>query len=189
MLQQNDSIANPCIIQFLTSEECDQLVELLKDECWESALVGDSNSDSDIRRNFSLRTQGASWWSKNLAPVVTEALAEINSKFWNFNVTGPLEANVLRYVEGGHYNTWHSDVGSGLCSNRKISFSIQLTDPESYVGGDLIFDSGKESSDRSNLRNQGTMIIFPSFLSHKVVPVVSGERYCIVGWLKGPPFV
>ena len=188
MLQQNDNIANPSVITLLEPDECNSLVLFLENENWESTLVGAGVSNSMIRRNFSLRVTDANWWVKNLAPVVVEALTEVNRTYWGFDVTGQVEATVLRYREGDHYNTWHSDVGVGACSNRKISFSIQLSEPESYVGGDLVFDTSREKDHREVLRGQGRMVVFPSFLSHKVIPVSSGVRYCIVGWLKGPPF-
>jgi predicted 2-oxoglutarate/Fe(II)-dependent dioxygenase YbiX len=33
------------------------------------------------------------------------------------------------------------------------------------------------------------MIIFPSYLVHKVMPVTSGTRYALVGWAHGNTFI
>ena len=35
----------------------------------------------------------------------------------------------------------------------------------------------------------GYMIVFPSFLAHKVEPVTEGERISLAMWFWGPPFV
>ena len=91
---------------------------------------------------------------------------------------------VLRYEAGtnDHFRP-HIDVGS-TNSTRKLSFVVQLTDPNTYQGGDLVFsDLG-----RSAPREQGTLIVFPSFLKHVVSPVVSGTRHALVSWLHGPTF-
>ncbi len=34
----------------------------------------------------------------------------------------------------------------------------------------------------------GDLIIFPSFIDHKVSPVTKGVRYSVVAWFGGPPF-
>ena len=36
---------------------------------------------------------------------------------------------------------------------------------------------------------KGAMILFPSFLLHKVSPVTKGTRNSLVGWVRGPNFV
>ena len=72
---------------------------------------------------------------------------------------------------------------------RKISVSIVLNDD--YEGGSLFF---RYLDDKSNIKDvevkprAGDMIIFPSFIDHKVSPVTKGIRYSIVAWFGGPPF-
>jgi len=39
------------------------------------------------------------------------------------------------------------------------------------------------------IRKQGTVIVFPSFLKHRVTEVTRGKRYSLVQWLNGPDFV
>jgi PKHD-type hydroxylase len=76
--------------------------------------------------------------------------------------------------------------------NRKISVTINLTEKTSYKGGDLRFDMGAHSAKRyvtlKQAREQGSIIIFPSFLYHQVTPVTQGTRYSLVLWTLGPPF-
>ena len=68
---------------------------------------------------------------------------------------------------------------------RKISFSLQLSDPDDYEGGNIQF------IDESNQkyiapRQKGSLIIFDSRTKHRVCKVRSGVRKSIVGWVVGP---
>jgi hypothetical protein len=75
---------------------------------------------------------------------------------------------------------------------RKISMTLNLTDPNAYEGGDLMFNFGASSECEpftcKEARNQGTIIVFPSFVNHCVSPVKKGMRYSLVLWTLGPPF-
>ena len=76
---------------------------------------------------------------------------------------------------------------------RKISMTVNLNDPKDYEGGNLKFDLGPHSkSERfkvfDDMRTQGSVIIFPSFMYHCVTPVTSGTRYSLVLWLLGKPW-
>jgi PKHD-type hydroxylase len=65
-------------------------------------------------------------------------------------------------------------------NKRILSVSVQLSDPLNYQGGELIFDSIKPIE-----KAQGTVIVFPSNLYHKVTPITKGIRYSLVQWFKG----
>ena len=77
---------------------------------------------------------------------------------------------------------------------RKLSLTLNLTDPNEYEGGDLLFDFGsKDEGGQTNeeikiARKQGTLIIFPSFIKHCISPVTKGTRYSLVNWTLGRPF-
>jgi tetratricopeptide (TPR) repeat protein/predicted 2-oxoglutarate/Fe(II)-dependent dioxygenase YbiX len=112
-----------------------------------------------------------------------ENILALNERYWHFDL------NVLsddiqygEYAESGHY-TWHMDLGGGNLSTRKLSFSVQLSHPDEYDGGEL------ELKDSANTivapRDQGTLIVFPSFLMHRVAPVSRGLRRSLVGWASG----
>ena len=121
--------------------------------------------------------------------IMADKIIRANSEIWRLDVDGFNMAldppNILRYKadENGHYD-WHLDYGAAF-SNRKISFSIQLSDSSEYEGGNLEimgvpFDA--------KTRERGTIIMFPSYVRHRVTPVTKGTRYCIVGWVHGPHF-
>ena len=68
---------------------------------------------------------------------------------------------------------------------RKLSFSLQLSDPDDYEGGNfqLIDESGKLYVAP---RKRGTIILFDSRTQHRVLKVKKGRRKSIVGWVVGP---
>lgn len=76
---------------------------------------------------------------------------------------------------------------------RKISLTCNLNVPGDYEGGNLMFDFGPNNEgDRfhecTEIRPQGSIIVFPSFLDHCVTPVTTGKRYSLVLWVLGYPF-
>jgi PKHD-type hydroxylase len=63
--------------------------------------------------------------------------------------------------------------------------SIQLTDGSKYEGGDLRFQT---ATDEPAPRGVGSLVVFPSYLVHRVDPVTKGARLSLVSWIAGPPF-
>ena len=87
---------------------------------------------------------------------------------------------------GGKYGK-HVDRGYDT-PVRKLSVSIQLTDPKKYKGGELkLYNQEDENSSVMN-KNQGSLIVFPSYVLHEVMPVTKGERNSLVTWVTGPQF-
>jgi len=115
------------------------------------------------------------------------ALKHINQGF-RFDLTGfGTGCQIARYSSEvqGHYD-WHIDLGTGRFSRRKISLSVQLSAADAYEGGNLEFHLS--GLDRVKMRQQGTLIAFPSFLEHRVTAVTRGERFSLVAWADGPPY-
>ena len=77
---------------------------------------------------------------------------------------------------------------------RKISMTVNLSDPNKYEGGNLKLDLGPDFKDDErykvfdDIRPQGSVIFFPSFTNHCVTPVTSGTRYSLVLWCLGKPW-
>ena len=95
---------------------------------------------------------------------------------------------------GAHYG-WHQDGLDGAVASRKLSVVVQLSDPESYRGGELEFLGTAEERDPGRRREfhrrstaLGTAVVFPSFEFHRVRPLRSGVRRSLVAWVGGPPF-
>jgi len=76
---------------------------------------------------------------------------------------------------------------------RKISMTVQLNDPSEYDGGNLKFDfghhtEGNQFHECDEIKEQGSIIIFPGFVDHCVTPLTRGTRYSLVLWTLGDPW-
>ena len=88
--------------------------------------------------------------------------------------------------QAGHYN-WHTDTRSGSIGKcRKISTVVQLSDAKEYEGGDFL--TWDHKGEIYHGKGKGSIIIFPSFNLHKVLPITSGIRESLVVWCHGPLF-
>ena len=119
---------------------------------------------------------------------LSEMVLQINAQFYRYDLYGLNEAfqyTVYEGAEGGYYG-WHVDMGEKRYEPRKISLSLQLSDPSDYEGGDLVLEAGDASHQAE--KSRGTLIAFPSYVLHRVVPVTSGVRKSLVIWVAGPEF-
>ena len=111
---------------------------------------------------------------------------QTNRKYWKYDLSDDFEFQLIKYDIGGHYH-WHCDYGLTLKKgiDRKLSITIQLTEPSEYDGGmlQLINYSNRNILVPGHL---GTVIVFDSKLPHKVLPVTRGKRISLVGWASGP---
>ena len=80
----------------------------------------------------------------------------------------------------------HQDTFWSNPRHRKLTAVIQLTDNEYYGGCDLTLHDCDMYPDAKAIRNQGTIIFFPSWLYHSVSPILWGNRYSAVAWFEGP---
>lgn len=172
-------------LSYFSPPECDAIVALGKNLLLQPATV---NAGRDIDER--MRKSQVSWigydqseytwiWDK-LASLVTMA----NTKNFHFSLVGFLEKlQFTEYAtEGSHYE-WHMDYGAGAFSKRKLSLTIQLSDPESYEGGNLELFYKLQPVAAQRVR--GTAILFPSYTMHRVSPITRGERYSLVLWASG----
>ena len=108
-----------------------------------------------------------------------------NEASFGVDVTNQADMQFTSYeaAEGGHYD-WHHDVhwSAQEGQDRKISMTIQLTDSQDYEGGAFEFEEVKTTAD---FRGKGTVLLFPSYLRHKVHPVTAGTRQSLVAWFFG----
>ena len=87
-------------------------------------------------------------------------------------------------IDGAFYAKHQDVVRHNMSSEfrtRALSFSLQLTDPKEYEGGDLVIDNVEADSVAS--KKKGSMTFFLSDMGHEVKPVTSGIRKSLVGWV------
>lgn len=117
---------------------------------------------------------------------ITDVVMSLNNNFFKFDLFGLTEGlQFTKYsVPGGKYGK-HVDSAPNT-PVRKLSFSLQLSDPEDYKGGELEL----HFSDTPDVmkKEQGTAILFPSYTLHEVKKVTEGTRYSLVAWVTGKPF-
>ena len=177
-----------------SGEECDRIVASAKEEAWQQGGVG-GHGEADgavVTAARSCLEQRLPFDARTGHPLSTLAytIANINSETWRFDLSGFVSDDMpylMRYSgTNKDHNDWHTDMGRGYTASRKLSFSLQLSAPEDYEGGDLEFLN--MPFDRAELRRKGALVVFPPYWSHKVHPVVAGTRHVVVGWVHGPSF-
>ena len=118
--------------------------------------------------------------SKWLYEFIADRAGRYNKYDFDFNLSGIYEElQLIEYDEGDYYD-YHMDMGDKATAYRKLSVIIQLSDPDTYEGGDVVFNHGKEDT---LPRDQGMFCVFPSYVLHKVTPVTKGKRYSLVSWI------
>ena len=149
------------------------------------------------------------WIYKEIHPYIHEANRLAG---WNFDWDWSETCQFTKYGVGQYYG-WHCDswevpykrdklengtypVDHGKI--RKLSVTISLNDPDEYDGGNLEFDFRNQIDWERNrkakikecveIRPRGSIIVFPSFVWHRVNPVTRGTRYSLVIWNLGYPF-
>ena len=153
-----------------------------------NAQVGGNRNDGvdkNIRRSqvsWLSNTPDTEWVFTKLADIVSK----LNAQHFRFDLTGfgePLQLTNYDQSENGMYG-WHQDYGGAI--SRKLSMTLQLTDPSEYEGGNLqILTAGEPINVR---KQRGLVAIFPSYELHQVTPVTQGSRQSLVAWVSGPAF-
>ena len=195
---------------------CDDIIEYGKSQQEQIALTGNYDpekvSEDDInQRNSDVCWIGEPWLYEILNPFIHTAN---ESAGWNFQWEWNEVAQFTHYKKGQFYN-WHFDDWGGAYKDkdkdpdsnlstdnknytgkiRKLSSIIQLTDPKKYSGGELEFcfpdakpDNKKRTRICEEFKPRGSIIIFPSFLYHRIKKVTRGERNSLVCWSLGKPW-
>ena len=86
-----------------------------------------------------------------------------------------------RYEIGMQYGS-HVDDALMQGMRTDVSFTLFLSDPESYDGGELVIESA--SGEDAVKLAAGSLVAYPSTTLHHVSPVTRGERLAVVGWAR-----
>ena len=170
-----------------TPDECQAIIDLSKVLYPEAGSVGGGEEGvvSNIRvvdlYNVPMN-EDTRWVFDRLARLASLA----NNEYYNFEIMGIThELQLLHYKteeNPGHYD-WHMDIGSHQASTRKISMSVQLSDPSTYTGGELLLNNSGQFV--VGTKERGAVTCFPSYFLHKVNPMAEGERWALVIWVHG----
>lgn len=172
-----------------TSAEIDQIHDIAAEYKLDTAKVGSGDQELE---NTSIRDSNIAFLrssdeaNKWIFERITGAIVNINRQFWNFDLRRIETLQYSEYGVGQFYRP-HIDMMYQAPNNaiRKLSFTIQLTDPKEYEGGDVLIKTGTDSPIH---KDPGTINFFPSYVLHEVTPVTKGTRHALVGWITGPAF-
>lgn len=177
-----------------TSEECDKIITqiLEKEDSYNAMISVKGETPSAYAVDENVRKGKVSWVNAQdpenywIFQRLTDAVNHINQQFWKFDLDYIESLQFTQYLEKGDCYHTHGDALYQSIHYRKLSFSVQLSDPESYEGGDLEFFDGTKY--HASKRTKGSFIAFPSYNLHRVTPIETGKRYSLVGWVCGPNF-
>jgi predicted 2-oxoglutarate/Fe(II)-dependent dioxygenase YbiX len=175
--------------ELLDGDTCDQVIAAVENAGrWTSA--GIYRGDAPAVDRAAVDRDERSVWSTAVPaelPVVASlvrALVEVNDRAFRYRLSGIPSwdlPSVLRYdaATADHFRE-HTDAGQ-FAPTRLLTFTVQLSDPADYDGGDLVVASLHDIAPR----DRGVLVTFASTHLHHVTPILRGTRYAIVGWVHG----
>ena len=166
----------------LSSEDIGRITAMALGQPMERATIFSSAESMQGIRSCTVRWLEDEWLQSLLWSYVQQA----NNSGFHVAVDPRAEMQFIEYTaeQGAHYG-WHHDVHWNGQSDfdRKLSVTVQLSGAEDYEGGDFEFDEVKTNAD---FRSKGTVLVFPSYLRHRIHPITSGTRHALVAWFFGP---
>jgi len=210
----------PSALSLSEVEEIESIAEQLE---WRPGMTGvsdDEDGDDDSLINHSIRSSKVKWIERlpdklesKIADLMTQCL---DDTMWGWTIDDHQAYQYTVYEAKpdspkGDFYTWHTDHGHDMIDSngkiRKLSFTLQLSDPDDYEGGLFQWIEPAAAFDRMtlnqktiniedsirtipfSLKEKGSILFFPSFTHHQVTPVTRGVRKSLVGWCIGDPYV
>lgn len=174
-----------CFIKAIPEKICDEIVKYGNSQVLQKGLIGPEGKVSD---NANIRKSDIcflddKWIYDEVLPYIHTANKNAG---WNFNWDWSESMQFTKYrsdtEDGDQFYGWHSDdlpepFGDQSHPNykgkvRKLSATINLTDPSEYTGGDFEIDLRNNEHGRNvitldRIKPKGTMVVFPSFVPHR----------------------
>ena len=154
-----------------------------------NAMIGGDLTDPGVD-DANTRVTTVSWVPATddnawLYRMLTDITMQANDKWFGFDLQHIESLQYSVYNEGGFYDKHidHFYQGPGQMP-RKLSFTLQLTDPSEYEGGQTMIHNAKEPWPIP--QEKGVLTFFPSYTLHEVLPITKGTRKALVGWVHGP---
>lgn len=195
----------------LSPKFCDDVIKYGKSNTEQIAKTGDFENKKNLnkkelkelkkKRNSNIVWMSDQWIYKEILPYVNAANKNAG---WNFDLNFSETCQFTKYSKNQYYD-WHSDefnMPYNIPGDknyhgkiRKLSVTCSLSDPKDYKGGELEFNfNNPEKTKKINIRKcteilpRGSIVVFPSFVWHRVKPIKQGTRYSLVIWNLGYPY-
>ena len=201
--------------EVLTPKFCDDVIKYGNSKNKKTALVGGFERDieknpltkKELKNLQKIRKSEVIWMNdawiyREIMPYVRKANQMAG---WNFQFDMSESCQFTNYGPGQFYG-WHCDSNPHPYKRddennpengkiRKLSVTCSLTDPSKYKGGELEFNFNiPDKRKKDNIKKcieilpRGSIVVFPSFVWHRVCPVTKGTRNSLVIWNIGWPF-
>jgi PKHD-type hydroxylase len=198
----------------LSPKTCDKIIKLGNKHKAKLAITGNLGRTRNInkdplnkkeiidlkkKRDSNVSWLNDRWLYDEIHPYIHEANKNAGWNFeWNFSEACQFTQYKLNQHYGWHCDSWvdpynqpdnldfHNKV-------RKLSVTCSLSDPKDYKGGELEFQFRNQDDPTATRKcveilPRGSIVVFPSFVWHRVKPVTKGTRYSLVLWNLGYPF-
>ena len=168
-------------------------------DTFEARTLGatDERAAEQDKLNKKVRDSSVSWINTRwITGMLCSYVRMANEEMFKYHIKPAQDFSHVQfttYDKDGHYD-WHQDNASKAEGRiemfRKLSLIVQLSDKKSYEGGAFEIKSvtGAALDVPENALSRGSVIVFPSYLEHRIAPVTSGVRHSLVGWYHGDPF-
>lgn len=154
----------------------------------DAQVGGDFSNPGGINEN--IRKTSIGWFpiredTEQIYRGITDLIKQANDKWFGFDLNYIEALQYSIYNVGDFYDAHvdHHYQGSGQYP-RKLSFTLQLTDPSEYEGGETLLITSQDPFPIP--KERGTITFFPSYTLHEVKPITKGTRKALVGWIHGP---
>jgi PKHD-type hydroxylase len=167
--------------QLLNAEEINLIKNDLgkEKENWEDGKKTAGSHATLVKNNLQLNRN--SEVSKKYAQLINKKILS-NQLIKSFSL--PKRIHGIMFTKSSknmHYGR-HIDNPYMSSGRSDLSFTLPLTNKDSYKGGELIIET-MNSEEKFKL-NAGEIIIYPSSYLHAVNEVKNGERLVCVGWIE-----
>lgn len=185
------------LVQLFSKAECAQIIEMAKQTGMSTAkkILEDGSQEVDEKyRSCEVCTvRPGNPIYELIADRLFSRLSRINQRY-EFDLHAEREQvipsiNINRYAaESGGKIGDHTDTGHFKgTDDRKLSLAVLLNDSSEFQSGHLVINDGLIHTPLMD-KIAGNVVIFPSFALHGVRPVLQGERWSAVIWLRGPRY-
>jgi PKHD-type hydroxylase len=175
-----------------SEDECKKIIELGKQLEPIKARVGElKNEELQYIEELEVRNSEVTWLYPThdrewIYQRILSSVLNLNDQFFQFDIAGSIEElQFTSYKAPAAFYAPHTD----RCYNtqiRKLSVTVQLSDPKDYTGGELRLHEATAPTIMG--KSQGQLAVFPSFITHEVTKVTQGERCSLVCWITGNSF-
>tara|TARA_Y100001951_G_scaffold104496_1_gene116285 strand:+ start:1274 stop:1822 length:549 start_codon:yes stop_codon:yes gene_type:complete len=163
---------------------CNDVVKLGLQTTKRRASVGKSHVPNTKVRNSNVCFLSDYWIRESFSGYFYTANRNAG---WNFQFNEFEHFQFTEYKKNQFYK-WHTDSFLSDKLIRKVSGIITLSNPKEYTGGELQIKTPEDKIIKMGKKPRGTLIVFPSFLRHRVTPITSGTRHSLVIWARGENF-